>query len=79
MADQCASLPSSSAAYNLVHRGDLKDWGSAIGTTVLRAGLIGVGLYLYDNDDPKIPQKALVSSLMIEAFVLSYIFLNTRK
>lgn len=76
---QCAALPSSSAAYDLIHRGSLTDLISVAATAALRAGLIGGGLYLYDSKDKKIIQKAVVASLAIEAFVLGYVYITTKR
>jgi hypothetical protein len=78
MVKRCASVPSSEAAYRLVE-GDVGALGAVAGTMVLRAGLVGAGLYVAGERDPKTLAKyAAAGSVAIEAFVLAWALYKTQ-
>ena len=64
------ALPSGNAALAFV-QGQQGALPAVVGYTLLRAGLIGVGLYVA-GQRRYIVRHALVSSLAIEAFVLGW-------
>lgn len=63
-----SDLPSGTAAKALV-RGDAGALGPVIGYTLLRAGLIGAGLYAA-GDRQHLVQHAVAASVAVEIFVL---------
>jgi hypothetical protein len=75
----CASLPSSDAAGDLV-AGKPGALVSVVGTTLLRAGLIGAGAYVAgERDLARLARVALGGALAIEAFVLVWVFAQRKK
>jgi|GEM_PF-1823514 hypothetical protein len=67
-----AALPSGSSAAALLG-GDWRALPLAVGHTALRATLVGAGLYLAGERDPKrLVKNAAAGSLAIEAFVLGW-------
>lgn len=64
-------LPSHDAAYRVLN-GDPSAWISVVGSTLFRAGIIALGLWIVDNDDKKIVERSFAASLAIEGFVFAW-------
>lgn len=73
----CASLPSSECAYALV-QGDWSQLPTVVLTTLGRAALIGVGMALL-GERRSLVRNSLGGALGIEAFVLGWAYMKTRK
>ena len=71
LADECITLPSSDAAVTLVRGNIASGLVGVVASTVLRAGLIGGGLYLV-GERKHLVRNALGAAAAIEAFVLAW-------
>jgi hypothetical protein len=69
-----ADLPSAEAARQLV-RGDGGALFKVAGTTLLRAGLIGTGLYVA-GQHRRLVRSAIAGALAVEVFVLAWAWLD---
>lgn len=70
-------LPSGEAAQKLL-AGDSSALGPVIGFTLLRAGLIGVGLYAA-GQRKDVVRGAIAGATMIEVFVLAWAALEKKQ
>lgn len=68
---QCASLPSSTAAADLLH-GNPGGLAGVVLSTAGRAALIGAGLYVAGEREHLV-RNAVAGALAIEVFVLTWI------
>lgn len=71
---RCASLPSSEAAMRLV-QGDPSASIAVVTTSLLRAGLIGVGLFLAGEREHLL-RNSLAAAGAIETFVLGWTYFH---
>lgn len=69
----CVQLPSASSAMQLIE-GDTSGIAPALLHTVLRAGLIGAGLYTSGIRGKDLVRGSVAGSLAIELFVLGYMW-----
>lgn len=68
----CAPLPSGRAMSDLV-AGDPDAIGRVLFHTLLRASLVGTGMYLMGSRRETLIRDALAGSLGIDAFVLAWV------
>lgn len=66
----CAALPSSDAACDLV-QGNVSALPKVLGTTLLRGGLIAAGLYVA-GERAHLLRNSVAGALAIEVFVLGW-------
>jgi hypothetical protein len=74
---ECAALPSSTAAADLI-AGKPGGLTAVVTSTALRAGLIAAGLAIA-GERKRLLKYSVFSALAIEAFVLAYVAANRRK
>lgn len=67
-------LPSAEAAKDFV-AGDMRAFVPLVGTTLMRAALIGTGLYVAGQREG-LAKSAIAGALAIEVFVLGWAFFN---
>lgn len=77
MSEQCDTLPSAQSAAALV-RGESGSFVRVVGHTLLRAGLIGVGLAIAGERE-KLVRYSVAGALGIEAFVIGYAYWQRRR
>jgi hypothetical protein len=71
-APACSALPSGPPAVELLG-GNLRALPAVLGTTAARAALIGTGLFIAGERDPRrLVKHATAGALAIEAFVLGW-------
>lgn len=67
-----AELPSAKAAADFL-AGKQGALGDVVGTTLGRAALIGLGLYVVGGRGKSLTRNAIAGAVAIEAFVLLYL------
>lgn len=72
LGDACITLPSSDAAVTLVRGNIASGVVGVVASTVLRAALIGGGLYLVGQRQHLV-RNSLAAASAIEAFVLAWV------
>lgn len=72
VAPHCASLPSSSAAYEDLSGGGVVAWVKVLGSMVLRGALIAGAIKVFDPKDKHWLRHGAYGAVGIEAFVLAY-------
>lgn len=75
---KCASLPSGTAAFELVN-GDLAALPRVLAHTALRATLIGTGMYLIGVPKETLVRNAIAGSVGIDMFVLLWATIRKRE
>jgi hypothetical protein len=73
---QCEQPPSSAAACELVE-GNLSALPKVLVTTILRAGLIGVGMYAL-GERQHLARNALAGAMATEMFLLGWAYVKKR-
>jgi hypothetical protein len=72
LGDECITLPSSDAAVTLVRGNVASGLVGVVTSTLLRAALIGGGLYLVGQRD-HLARNSIAAASAIEAFVLAWV------
>jgi hypothetical protein len=78
----CPSLPSSEAAAQVI-AGDLYAVPAAVGSTLMRAGLIATGIGIaglaMGKKSENLVRDSIAGAVVVEVFVLGWIYMKSRK